>query len=273
MTDNPSSASDTRALRTGNRMPVLGLGTWQLTRDTARTVEAALDMGYRMIDTSSDYGTQPGIAEALRSSDVPRDDIYLATKVELHEGAYEATKDRLRELDVDRVDLMLIHHAPASGAGIDLWQGLQRARDEGLTADIGVSNYSIEQIDAIVESSGEVPAVNQIEWSPFGWSREMLDYCNRHDVVVQAYSPLTRARRLDDDVLGEVAARHGRTPAQTLIRWNLQLGVVPLPKANELDHQRENLGVFDFELSDEDMTRLEECNEHYSSLGGSLAYV
>lgn len=273
MAKHAESPADTVSLRTGATMPVVGLGTWQLTDDTAGTVKAALDMGYRLIDTSGDYGTQPGIAEALRRTDVQRQDLYLVTKVEEDEDAYEATKDRLRELDVERVDLMLIHRPPEAGAGVDLWRGLQRARDEGLTADIGVSNYSTEQIDALVEASSEVPAVNQIEWSPFGWSRAMLDYCNHHGIVIQAYSPLTRTDRLDDDVLQDIAAHHGKTPAQVLIRWNLQLGVVPLPKANNIGHLRENLAVFDFELTDQDMTRLEERNEHYSSLGGSLAYV
>jgi diketogulonate reductase-like aldo/keto reductase len=273
MTSNPGSPADTVSLRSGRTMPVLGLGTWQLTDDTAGTVQSALDMGYRMIDTSGDYGSQPGIAQALHRSEVPRGDLYLVTKVEEDEDAYEATKDRLRELELERADLMLVHRPPAAGAGVDLWRGLQQARDDGLAVDIGVSNYTIEEIDALVEATGEVPAVNQIEWSPFGWSRTMLDYCNAHGIVLQAYSPLTRRKRLADDVLGEIAGRHGKTPAQTLIRWGLQLGVVPLPKANDLGHLRENIGVFDFELSADDMDRLEQCNEHYSSLGGSLAYT
>jgi 2,5-diketo-D-gluconate reductase A len=269
----PSGPADTVSLRTGAGMPVLGLGTWQLTRDTARTVEAALGMGYRHIDTADDYGTQPGIAEGLRRSDVPRDDVYLVTKVEETEDAYEATKDRLRDLDVERADLVLIHRPPATRAGVDLWRGLQRARDDGLTVDIGVSNYSVDEIDVLAQETGESPAVNQIEWSPFGWSQAMLDYCKREGIAVQAYSPLTRAKRLDDAVLREVAASYGKTPAQVLIRWDLQLGVVPLPKANALDHLRENLDVFDFELSLEDMARLGERNEHYSALGASLAYL
>jgi 2,5-diketo-D-gluconate reductase A len=193
-------------------------------------------MGYRLIDTSGDYGTQPGIAEALRRSDVHRDDLYLVTKVEEDEDAYDAKKDRLRELDVERVDLTLIHRPPATDPGVDRWRGLQQARDDSITVDIGVSNYSIEELAALIEATGEVPAVNQIEWSPFGWSRTMLDYCKRHGIVIQAFSPLTRTKRLDDQVLQEVAARHGKTPAQALIRWNMQLGVVPLPKANHLDH-------------------------------------
>jgi diketogulonate reductase-like aldo/keto reductase len=136
-----------------------------------------------------------------------------------------------------------------------------------------VSNDPVDEIDVLAQETGESPAVNQIEWSPFGWSQAMLDYCKREGIVVEAYSPLTRAKRLDDAVLREVAASYGKTPAQVLIRWNLQLGVVPLPKANALDHLRENLDVFDFGLSMEDMARLADLNEHYSALGASLAYV
>jgi 2,5-diketo-D-gluconate reductase A len=262
----------TVGLRTGRSMPVLGLGTWQLNDDTAGTVEEALRLGYRMIDTSGDYGTQPGIGEALRRTDLDRAEIFLVTKVEEDEDAYDATRRNLEELGVEYADLMLIHRPPRTGSGRELWDGLIRARDEGLSVDIGVSNYSVEQIDELIESTGETPAVNQIEWSPFGWSREMLDYCAQHGVVIQAYSPLTRGRRLDNERLRSVAARHGRTPAEVLLRWSVQRGAVPLPKANRRDHLAENLGALEFELSGADLDVLNSLNEEYSSLG-SLPYV
>ena len=259
-------------LHTGRAMPVLGLGTWLLKDDTAGSVEEALHLGYRMIDTSGDYGTQPGVGEALRRTDVPRDEIYLVTKVEEDEDAYEATRRNLDELGQEYADLMLIHRPPPSGVGVELWQGLIRARDEGLARDIGVSNYSIEQMEELIGATGETPAVNQIEWSPFGWSTEMLDWSSRHGVVIQGYSPLTRTQRLGDERLASVAERHGRTPAQVLLRWNLQLGAVPLPKANRREHQSENLEIFDFELTDADMDALNRLNERASSLG-TLPYA
>src|ERR671914_447428 len=147
------NTDSTVELRTGRSMPVLGLGTWQLNDDTAGTVEEALRLGYRLIDTSGDYGTQPGVGDALRRTDVPRDEIYLVTKVEEDEDAYEASRRNLGELGQEYVDLMLIHRPPRTGAGIDLWEGLIRARDEGLARDIGVSNYSIEQIDELISST------------------------------------------------------------------------------------------------------------------------
>jgi diketogulonate reductase-like aldo/keto reductase len=257
----------TVTLRSGHKMPVIGLGTWELTKRTAATIARALDLGYPMIDTSGDYGTQPGIGEGIRREEAERDQIYVVTKVEETDDAYEATRKNLRELGLDYADLVLIHRPPDTGVGETLWEGLMRARDEGLTRDIGVSNYAVEQIEDLSEKTDEVPAVNQIEWSPFGHSDRMLDYCRINNIVIQAYSPLTRTTRLDDATLGEVASRYGKTPPQILVRWNLQRGTVPLPKANRVAHLEENLDVFDFEITDEDMARLSALNEHYSSLG------
>jgi diketogulonate reductase-like aldo/keto reductase len=137
---------------------------------------------------------------------------------------------------------------------------------------VGVSNYSSDQVDRLVEATGEVPAVNQVEWSPFGHSVDLLQHARANGVVVQAYSPLTRAARLDDEALSEIGSAHGKTPAQVLLRWDLQLGTPPVPKAASAEHREENIDVFDFELDDEEMGRLSALNERYSSLAG-LAYV
>lgn len=265
--------ASTLTLHTGRRMPVLGLGTWQLTRDTAGTIEAALALGYRMIDTSGDYGTQPGIGEGLRRSGIDREKLYLTTKVEETDDAYRATRQDLHELGMEQADLMLIHRPPPSGAGEALWEGLIRARDEGLTRDIGVSNYSTDLIEQLIRASGQVPAVNQIEWSPLGHSREMLAYCQARGIVIQAYSPLTRARRLDDERLTAIAEHYGKSAAQLLVRWNLQTGTIPLPKANRHDHLAEDVAVFDFAIGEQDMATLNGLNEQYSALGSGLAYL
>ncbi|MGV6874177.1 aldo/keto reductase [Pseudochelatococcus sp. B33] len=248
-------------------MPVMGLGTWQLTENTAEAIRTALELGYRLIDTSGDYGTQPGIGEGIRRSGVARSDFYLVTKVEETEDAYEATRRNLNELGLEHADLILIHRPPKAGSGADLWRGLIRARDEGFATDIGVSNYSAELIDALVAATGETPAVNQIEWSPFGHSDAMLRYAADNGIVIQAYSPLTRTRRLHDATLRALADRYGKTPAQISIRWSIQHGTVPLPKANKRDHMKENLDVFDIKISKDDMERLNGLNERYSSLG------
>lgn len=265
------SSTSTVPLRSGRAMPVIGLGTWQLVEDTADTVSYALDIGYAMIDTACDYGSQAGIGEALERRK-RREDVYVVAKVEEDDDAYLATRKYLDEMKLDHADLMLIHRPPPDGVGEQLWQGLVRAREEGLTRDIGVSNYTIEQIRELHDATGEWPVVNQIEWSPFGHSLQMLDFCREQGIVIQAYSPLTRSERLRDELLTAIAQRHGRTPAQILLRWNLQLGTVPLPKANRRKHLEENFGVFDFELPDSEMKALSALNEQYSALG-MLAYA
>lgn len=265
-------ASSTVALASGREMPALGLGTYQLTHHTVDTVMRAFEAGYLLVDTSADFHTQRGIAEAIRHSGLPRHAIYVVTKIGATGDAFEATRARLAELRLDYADLVLIHRPPGRGVGETLWQELRRAKRMGLANDIGVCDYSIEQIEELVYRTGELPAVNQIEWSPFGHSPRMLDFCRDNAIVIQATSPLTRAQRLNDDKLAAMAARHGKKAAQVLVRWNLQLGVVPLPKANHVQHQLENLNVFDFEISQSDMGKLRTLNEHFS-VEGKLPYL
>jgi diketogulonate reductase-like aldo/keto reductase len=230
-------------------------------------VQNALDIGYRLMDTSGDYGSQPGIGQALKASALKRDEFYVVTKVEDYENAYESVRKSLQELQLDFADLVLIHYPPRTGdAGEDLWNGLLRARDDGYVKDIGVSNYSTKLIDELIAAAGEIPAVNQIEWSPFGYSRNMYDYCREKEILIQAYSPITRKLRLNDGPLNEVAKRYKKTPAQIILRWNIQMRTVPLPKASQKSHLKENFDVFDFELSDDDMVKVSSFNERYSSL-------
>lgn len=266
------NSKTTLLLRSGNKIPLLGLGTWLLKKDTAEMIKKALGLGYRMIDTSGDYGTQRGVGEGIKQSGILREDIFVVTKVEEIDDAYSASLKNVAELQLDYVDLMLIHRPPRKGVGEDLWHGLIKAKQEGYAKDIGVSNYSAEQIQTLADITGEMPVVNQIEWSPFGHSEEMLEFAQQNNIIIQAYSPLTRTKRLNDPTLKEIAANYGKSPAQILIRWNLQLGTVPLPKASQLQHQEENINVFDFEINNDDMATLNGLNEQYSSLG-ILPYI
>ncbi len=261
-----------RILPSGHRMPLMGLGTWDLTFHTVDTLCNAFELGFRMVDTAPDYHTQRGIGDAIRACGFGREAIFVVTKVGPDEDAYSAIRRNLTQMRLDYVDLALVREPPEHGLGETAWQGLRRAKREGMVRDIGVSSYSIECIEELVYRTGELPAVNQIEWTPFGHSPLMLDFCRENEIVIQSWSPLTRGKRLGDDKVAPMAARYGKTPAQLLLRWNLQLGVVPLPKANHVQHQRENLNVFDFEIMPQDMTRLNALNEHYSALD-SLKYL
>jgi 2,5-diketo-D-gluconate reductase A len=260
-------------LATGTEMPALGLGTWQLTGpNTADDIEQGLELGYRLIDTSGDYGNQPQIGDALRASTLDRGEVFLVSKVEEHEDAYVSAQGNLEELGVEWLDLCLIHRPPPTGVGQPLWEGLIEAKRDGLSREIGVSNYRSEQIDRLTDATGERPVVNQIEWSPFGHNAEVREHANRNGIVIQAYGPLTRGKRLGDETLKEIGANHNKTPAQVLLRWSLQSGAAPVPKAASAAHRKENLEVFDFELGDAEVERLDGLNEHYSSLAG-LPYL
>ncbi len=260
------SAPGAIGLRSGDRMPALGLGSWMLTSHTRDAVGRAIDLGYRMIDTSGDYHTQNGIGHAIRASSIPRDELFVVTKVEPGTDTYEATRANLKEMGLEYADLVLIHRAPDKGVGEAEWRGLIRARDEGFTRNIGVCSYRIDQLESLAQESGEMPAVHQIEWSPFGHSLDMLNFCEANGVAVQAYSPLTRGKRLRDERLDDIARDHDKSPAQIILRWDLQHGVTPIPKAYREDHQRENIDVFDFELDDREMAALDGLNERYSAL-------
>jgi 2,5-diketo-D-gluconate reductase A len=260
------AAESNVVLRNGREMPVLGLGSWMLTTHTAESVLHAFELGYRMVDTAADYETQPGIARAIQRSHVPRESLFISMKVEENEDGYAATARNLGELRLAYADLVLIHRAPKTSVGEKVWRGLMRARDEGLARSIGVCSYKIAQIQALADQTGEMPAVHQVEWSPFGHGLDMLNFCRANDIVLQACCPLTRGKRLKDERVAGIASKHGKSPAQVFLRWNLQHGVVPIPKAYREDHQRQNIAVFDFELDDVDMAALDELNEQFSAL-------
>lgn len=264
--DGSLSPQSNVMLRNGREMPVLGLGSWMLTTHTAEAVMHAFELGYRMVDTSADYKTQPGIGKAIRLSPAPRETLFITMKVEENEDGYEATVRNLKELKLAYADLVLIHRAPKTNVGEKVWRGLMRARDEGLTRTIGVCSYKVAQLQALADQTGEMPAVHQLEWSPFGHSLDMLNFCRANEIVVQAYSPLTRGKRLKDERVAAIAMKYGKTPAQVFLRWDLQHGVVPIPKAYREDHQRQNIAVFDFELEPVDMATLDALNEQFSAL-------
>jgi diketogulonate reductase-like aldo/keto reductase len=243
----------------GGSMPLLGFGTWQITGPTATTaVRTALDAGYRHLDTATVYRNESEVGTGLAESAVPRDDVFVTTKCPPRNTgrAVETLRRSLDGLRTDHVDLWLVHWPGGEGADLDLWQELLQARAEGLTRDVGVSNYSLDQLDELTKETGETPAVNQVEWSPLLFDRAVLDGHRERGVVLEGYSAL-RGGTLDHPVIAAVAERHGRSTAQVIIRWHLQHGVVVIPKSAKEERIVANAQVADLTLSGDDMAEID----------------
>ena len=252
------SENDVRVLADGARMPLLGLGVWQVAHgaDTEQAVSWALESGYRHIDTAQAYGNEESVGRALRDSGVPRNQVFLTTKFYPARKDPEAEVQRsLERLGVDQVDLYIVHWP--QGGPIWAWPGMERARQQGFARSIGVSNFSVSELDQVIASAHIPPVVNQVQFSPFEYRRGLLEACRHRDVALEAYSPLGTGRHLDAPAVTEIARRHDRTPAQVLIRWCLQRGAVVIPKSTHRERIIQNARVFDFSLADEDLRALD----------------
>ena len=263
MTDHASSSNDWNCvLPDGRQLPLLGLGVWQIPdgRDCENAVRWALELGYRHIDTAQAYGNEESVGRALRASGVPRDEIFITTKFApaRSDPAAEAAQS-LKRLGVDEVDLYLVHWP--RGGPTQAWPGMERALELGYTRSIGISNFSAAELDALLDVATARPVVNQVQFSPFEFRRGLLDACRRHDVVLEAYSPLGTGRYLSKRAVKKVAKQVGRTPAQVLLRWCVQRGVPALAKSTRRERLEENIGIFDFALSDEAMRDLDAFDE------------
>lgn len=243
----------------GVLMPLVGFGTWQLTGSEAqRAVGWALEAGYRHLDTAAAYGNEKQVGAAIRESDVTRDDIFITTKLPPnHVGRERQTlEESLAALGTDHLDLWLVHWPPGGTAGVSSWRVFTEALSEGLTRAIGVSNYSLDQIDEITEATGVAPAVNQIKWSPLLFSAELLAAHRERGIVVEGYSPF-RSGTLDHPALVEIAERHRKLPEQVVVRWHVQHGIVVIPKSAKRERITANADVFDFELSADEMAAID----------------
>jgi 2,5-diketo-D-gluconate reductase A len=240
-------------------IPLIGFGTWQLDGDDAYDgVRAALEIGYRHIDTATAYGNEDRVGAAVRASGLARENVFITTKCPPGSVGREAqTLDAsLKALGVDFVDLWLVHWPPHGEAKPDTWKAFIEALEQGKTRAIGVSNYSIAQIDELIAATGRAPELNQIPWNPFVFrEREVAELRNRH-VVLEGYSPLKRSD-LGNPVLTEIAAEHGKTAAQVILRWHVEHGFVVIPRSRRRERIEENFAVFDFELTPEELRRLD----------------
>ncbi len=247
-----------KPLQDGTRIPVLGLGVWQVPNgpECENAVRWALELGYRHIDTAQAYGNEESVGRALRDSGVPREQVYLTTKFFPRHGdpAAEA-ENSLRRLGVDQVDLYIIHWP--QGGPTWAWPGMERARKRGHARSIGVSNFSVGELDEVIEAASTPPAVNQVQFSPFEYRRGLLGAATDRGVALEAYSPLGTGRHLGEPAVADIAGQVGRTPAQVLIRWCLQRGTVVIPKSTHRERIEENAGVFDFRLSEEQLAALD----------------
>jgi len=253
-------------LNSGGGIPVLGFGTWQL-RDgeqASKATRLALDAGYRLIDTASLYANERGVGQAVRESGIPREEVFVTTKLwntdQGYKRALKAFEESNSRLGLDYVDLYLIHW-PFQSLRNETWDALVELKKAGKAKSIGVSNYTVMHLKELLASSRAAPAVNQVEFSPFLFQRELMEFCKSKGIVLEAYSPLVRGEKLGDLRLGEIATQHRKTPAQVILRWNVQHGVVPIPKAADPGHIRENAAIFDFELSVEEMRALDSMDE------------
>ena len=219
----------------------------------------ALEVGYRHIDTATVYGNEREVGQAVAASGVPRAEVFVTTKLpQSHTGRERATlEESLAALGLDYVDLWLIHWPPGGRARPDVWERLLGLQAEGLTRDVGVSNYTLSQIDELEHATGRLPAVNQIEWGPSLFDAEVLEGHRRRGVQLEGYSPL-RSTNLRDPRLVEIAGAHGVTPAQVVLRWHVEHRVVAIPKSADPDRIAENAAIFDFELTASEIERLDD---------------
>jgi diketogulonate reductase-like aldo/keto reductase len=259
---------DTRwKLNNGVEIPAFGLGTYlALGEEAYQAVLFALQNGYRHIDTAAFYENEAEIGKAVKDSGIPRKEIFVTTKLwnsdQGYDSALRAFERSLNNFGFDYVDLYLIHW-PLTGKRKDSWKALERIYEEKTARSIGISNYTIRHIEELKTYANVMPVVNQVEFSPFLYQKELQDYCEANDILIEAYTTLTRRKKFGNPVLKQIAEKYGKTPAQILIRWALQVHTVVLPKSTNKDRILENADVFDFEISSEDIVRLNNLNENY----------
>lgn len=267
------------ALNDRAAMPVLGLGVAKLSDEqTEASILAALESGCRLIDTAASYGNEAVVGRAIEASGVPRSELFVSTKLGTSNQGYSAAKQAcersLEQLGLDYIDMYLIHWpAPQLGRYVESFEAMIEARDAGLVQSVGVCNFTEEHLAEVIEETGVTPAINQIELHPRLSQVELRDVNADRDIVTQSYSPLGVGRLLDDPAVTALAATHGRTPAQILIRWNLQCGNAVISRSGNPDRVAANLDVFDFELSEADMATLDGLHDGTRVLHDPMTFL
>ncbi|WP_324653464.1 aldo/keto reductase [Georgenia sp. H159] len=252
----------TLALNDGNRIPAIGLGTWPMNEEAPGAVRTALELGYRLIDTAAKYENEEAVGQGIVESGVPREQIVVTTKLRGADQGYESTlrafETSRRKLGLEYIDLYLIHWPlPRVDKYVDSWRAMVKLREDGVVRSIGVSNFTAAHLDRIIAETDVAPAVNQIELHPYFTQAEQRAADTERTVLTESWSPLARnAQLLSEPAVEQIAARHEVENSQVVLRWHIQLGVVPIPKSASPDRQSSNLDVFGFELSDSEMRQI-----------------
>lgn len=255
----------TKKLHNGSHIPQIGLGVYKVPSEQVYdSVASALELGYRHIDTASFYGNEEGVGKAIKDSGIPRDEIFITTKVWNNDHGFDKARQAfersLKRLGLDYVDLYLIHW-PVPNIFPETWKALEQMYQEGTAKSIGVSNFLDHHLAALANTQTIKPAVDQIELHPKLMQKSTVNYCREHDIAVESWSPLGRARYLDDPLLVKLGEKYKKSPAQIVIRWHLQQDFIVIPKSVNKDRQKENISVFDFALDEADMKLLNQMDE------------
>ncbi|RFU71432.1 aldo/keto reductase [Peribacillus saganii] len=247
------------------KMPQLGFGVYKVEKgpETVETVKKALEAGYRSIDTAALYNNEEGVGQAIRESGISREEIFITTKVWNSDQGYESTLEAfetsISKLGLHYIDLYLVHW-PVKGKYVETWRALEKLYKDGRVRAIGVSNFQIHHLEDLFANSTEKPVINQVELHPRFSQTELRKFCSEHNIAVEAWSPLGRGQILDEPTISYIAEKHGKTPAQVLLRWHLQNGIVVIPKSVTPSRIEENINLFDFELSLDEMQQIDALN-------------
>jgi 2,5-diketo-D-gluconate reductase A len=262
-------------LNDGNSIPQLGLGVWQVPQEiTARVVVDGIKAGYRSIDTAEGYNNEEGVGEAIRQAGVARSELFITSKLRngghARDLALKSFDETMKKLGLEQLDLFLIHWpVPSQNKYVEAWKVLVEKQKEGRIRSIGVSNFNQDHLERIIGETGVTPVVNQIELHPRFQQRDKRDFLKQHDIKIESWSPLGSGRLLDDATIGKIAKKHGKSIAQTIIRWHLQEGLIVIPKSTHAERIRENIDVFGFELDADDMATIKGLDNPKSGRVGS----